>query len=119
MARAKRGCKARKRRNVVLKKAKGFRGGQSKLYRTAVERVHRAEQFAYRDRKTKKRDFRALWIIRINAAVKAEGLSYSRFIYGLKKLNSELDRKVLSNLAVSNPKAFTELVNQVKEKIAA
>jgi large subunit ribosomal protein L20 len=119
MPRAKRGFKARRRRNAVLKQAKGFRGGQSKLFRQATERVNRALQFAYRDRRVKKRDFRSLWIVRINAATKALGLSYSRFINGLNELNIELNRKVLSELAIHQPKAFEDLVEKVKAKLAA
>ncbi len=119
MPRAKRGFKARRRRNRVLKQAKGFRGGQSRLFRTAVERVERALRFAYRDRRVKKREFRGLWIARINAAVNAFDLSYSRFMHGLKTLNIELNRKMLSEMAISSPKAFEQLVDQVKKKIAA
>jgi large subunit ribosomal protein L20 len=119
MPRAKRGFKARRRRNKVLERAKGFRGGQSKLFRTAKERVDRALQFAYRDRRVKKRDFRSLWIVRISAGAKALGLSYSRFIAGLKKLEIDLNRKVLADLAVNSPKAFEDLVTKVKQKLAA
>ena len=119
MVRAKRGFKARRRRNRVLKQAKGFRGGQSRLFRTAVEKVRRAHQFAYRDRRVKKRDFRSLWIVRINAATNASGLSYSKFIHGLKELGVDLNRKMLADLAVNSPKAFDGLVEQVKTKLAA
>ena len=119
MPRAKRGYKARRRRNKVLKQAKGFRGGQSRLYRTATERVNRALKFAYRDRRVKKRDFRSLWIVRINAATNALDLSYSRFIHGLKQLKIDLNRKILSEMAVNHPKEFGQLVSQVKEKLAA
>lgn len=119
MSRAKRGFKARRRRNKVLKQARGYRGGQSKLFRTAVERVARADQYAYRDRRRKKRDFRSLWIVRISAAAKSHGLSYSRFIHGLKQLEIDLNRKVLADLAVHSPKAFENLTTQVKEKLAA
>ena len=119
MARAKRGFKARRRRNKILKQAKGFRGGGSKLFRSAVEKVNRAHQYAYRDRRVKKRNFRALWITRINAATNANGLSYSKFIHGLKELNIDLNRKVLSDLAINSPKAFGGLVEQVKTKLAA
>lgn len=119
MPRVKRGFKARRRRNKVLKRAEGFRGGQSKLFRTAKERVNRALQYAYRDRKVKKRDFRSLWIVRINAAVHAFDLSYSKFIHGLKELNINLNRKMLSELAISKPKVFEDLVKQVKDKLAA
>jgi len=119
MPRAKRGFKARRRRNKVLKAAKGFRGGQSKLFRTAKERVARADQYAYRDRRVKKRDFRSVWIVRIGAASKALGLSYSRFMNGLKKLDIDLNRKVLADLAVTAPKAFEDLVGKVKAIIVA
>lgn len=107
--RVKRGFKARRRRNKVLKLAKGFRGGRGKLYRTAADAVDKALMYAYRDRRAKKRDFRKLWIARINAASRMNGLSYSKFINGLLKAGSELDRKVLADLAVSDPKAFSQL----------
>jgi len=110
MARVTRGFKARRRRNKVLKMAKGFRGGRHKLYRTATEAVDRALSYAYRDRRNKKRDFRRLWITRINAAAKQNGTSYSRLMGGLKKANIELDRKVLSNMAILDPKGFSEVV---------
>ncbi len=119
MSRVKRGTKARKRRNKVLEQAKGFRGGQSKLFRTAVEKVARAHQFAYRDRRVKKRDFRSLWIVRIGAATRAQGLSYSKFINGLNLLGIELDRKVLSDMATRSVEAFNKIVDQVKAKLAA
>jgi len=110
MARVTRGFKARRRRNKVLKMAKGFRGGRHKLYRTATEAVDRALSYAYRDRRNKKRDFRRLWITRINAAAKQNGTSYSRLMGGLKKANIELDRKVLSNMAILDPNGFSEVV---------
>ncbi len=119
MPRAKRGFKARRRRNKVLKQAKGFRGGQSALFRTAKERTARADQYAYRDRRQKKRDFRSLWILRINAGAKQLGLSYSKLIHGLKEQGITLNRKVLADLAVTNFKAFEALVNQVKQKLVA
>jgi large subunit ribosomal protein L20 len=119
MPRAKRGFKARRRRKGILKQAKGFRGGNSKQFRQATERVNRALKFSYRDRRTKKRDFRSLWIARINAATKGLGVSYSRFMHGLKLLNIDLNRKVLSDLAIANPKDFTALVDKVREKMAA
>ena len=119
MSRVKRGPKARKRRNKVLAAAKGYRGGQSKLFRTATEKVNRALQFAFRDRRVKKRDFRALWITRIGIAAKINGLSYSKFISGLKKAGVGLDRKVLSELAVSDPLAFTKIVELAKAKLVA
>ncbi|RUM37032.1 MAG: 50S ribosomal protein L20 [Desulfobulbus sp.] len=110
MPRVTRGFKARRRRNRVLKMAKGYRGGRSRLYRTATEAVDRALCYAYRDRRTNKRNFRRLWITRINAATNANGVSYSKFIHGLKQAEIELDRKVLSNLAIVDPSAFTEVV---------
>ena len=110
MARVTRGFKARRRRNKVLKMAKGYRGAKHRLYRTATEAVDRALSFAYRDRRTKKRNFRRLWIARISAAAKMNGISYSRFINGLKVADIELDRKVLSNLAIVDPNAFGEVV---------
>lgn len=110
MSRVTRGFKARRRRNKVLKLAKGYRGGKSRLYRTATEAVDRALCYSYRDRRTKKRDFRRLWITRIGAAAKLNGTNYSRLIGGLKKADIELDRKVLSNLAIVDPNAFTQVV---------
>ena len=110
MPRVRRGFKARRRRNRVLKLAKGFRGGRHRLYRTATEAVDRALCYAYRDRRTKKRDFRRLWIVRIGAAAKANNTSYSRLMGGLKKANVELDRKVLANMAILDPQAFSEVV---------
>ena len=110
MSRVTRGYKARRRRNKVLKMAKGYRGGKHRLFRTATEAVDRALCFAYRDRRTKKRNFRRLWITRITAAAKMNGTSYSKLINGLKKSGIELDRKVLSNLAIVDPNAFTEVV---------
>ena len=107
--RVKRGFKARRRRKKILKLAKGFRGGRSKLYRTAADSVDKALQYAYRDRRTRKRDFRSLWIVRINAAARLNNLSYSRFINGLKRENVGLDRKILADLAVSDPNAFSRL----------
>ncbi|MDH5297604.1 MAG: 50S ribosomal protein L20 [Desulfobulbaceae bacterium] len=110
MPRVTRGFKARRRRNKILKLASGFRGGRSRLIRTASEAVDRALNFAYRDRRQRKRDFRKLWIARINAAAKIAGTTYSRLIGGLKKANVELDRKVLSNMAILDPKAFAKVV---------
>ncbi len=114
MPRVKRGFKARRRRNKVLKAAKGYRGGHSKLFRTAAGTVDRARQFAYRDRRNKKRDFRKLWIIRINAAARENGLSYSAFIGGLNKAGIELDRKVLSDMAIHDPAGFAKIAEMVK-----
>jgi len=110
MSRATRGVKARRRRNKVLKLAKGFRGGRSRLYRSAAEAVDRALAYAYRDRRTKKRDFRRLWIARINAGAHMNDISYSQLIGGLKKAGIELDRKVLSNMAILDAAAFSEVV---------
>jgi large subunit ribosomal protein L20 len=115
MPRVTRGFKARRRRNRVLKLAKGFRGGRSRLYKTATEAVDRALVYAYRDRRTKKRDFRRLWIARINAGARMNDMSYSKLMGGLKKANIDLDRKVLSNLAILNADAFTRVVQIAKE----
>jgi len=114
MPRVKRGFKARQRRNKVLKLAKGYRGARSKLFRSATEAVDRALNYAFRDRRVKKRDFRALWIARINAASRLNGLSYSRLIHGLKQAKIEIDRKILADLAVSDPTGFTAIADQAK-----
>ena len=114
MPRAKGGPKTRQRRKKVLKKAKGFFGGRRKLFRTAKETVLRAGVFAYRHRKQKKRLARSLWIVRINAACRQVGLSYSVFMNGLKKAGIVLDRKVLAELAVDNPGAFARLAEKAK-----
>ncbi len=110
MARVTRGFKARRRRNKVLKLAKGFRGGRHRLFKTATEAVDRALSYAYRDRRNKKRDFRRLWIARISAAAKQNDTSYSQFMGGLKKAGVELDRKVLSNIAILDPSGFSQVV---------
>jgi len=109
--RVKRGFKARRRRNKVLKLAKGFRGGRSKLFRTAADSVDKALMYAYRDRKARKRDYRKLWIARINAGARMNDISYSKFMHGLKLADVELDRKVLAELAVSDPSGFAQIVN--------
>ncbi len=109
MSRVRRGFKARRRRNKVLKLARGYVGGRHRLYRTATEAVDRALSYAYRDRKVRKRDFRRLWIARINAACRINGMSYSKFIGGLKKAEVELDRKVLANMAIIDPNAFSQV----------
>lgn len=114
MPRAKGGPKTRQRRKKVLKKAKGYVGGRHRLYRTANETVLRAGAFAYRDRKAKKRLNRGLWIVRINAACKLAGTSYSRFMAGLKKAGVMLDRKVLAEIAVADPAAFAKLAETAK-----
>ena len=113
MPRVKRGFTARKRRNKILKAAKGYRGGHSKQLRTARVTVDRAQAYAYRDRRTRKRDFRSLWIVRINAAARENGLSYSKFMSGLKKAGIELDRKVLADMAVHDSAGFAELAGRV------
>lgn len=115
MPRVTRGFKARRRRNRVLKIAKGFRGGRSRLYKSATEAVDRALVYAYRDRRTKKRDFRRLWIARINAGAHMNEMSYSKLMGGLKKANVDLDRKVLANLAILDADAFTRVVQIAKE----
>ncbi len=110
MSRVKRGFKARRRRNKILKMARGYVGGRHRLIRTASEAVDRALGYAYRDRRTKKRDFRRLWIVRISAAAKLNGVSYSKLIGGLKKVDVDLDRKVLANMAIFDPSAFSQVV---------
>ena len=112
--RIKRAVSAVKKRRSILKSAKGYRGAKSKLYRTAREQVMKSGQYAYVGRKLKKRNFRALWITRINAGCKQNGISYSRFIAGLKNKGIELNRKVLADMAVREPEAFAALVGQVK-----
>jgi large subunit ribosomal protein L20 len=114
MPRAKGGPKTRARRKRVLNLAEGYWGAKSKLYRSATEAVDRALKYAYRDRKARKRDFRRLWIARINAAARLNGLSYSRFINGLTKSGIALDRKILADMAVTDPASFTKLVDSVK-----
>ncbi|WP_448384134.1 50S ribosomal protein L20 [Desulfosoma sp.] len=115
MPRVKKAVKSRQRRKKILDMAKGYRGGRSKLLRTAKETVQRALVYAYRDRKVRKRDFRSLWIMRINAAARRHGMSYGRFMDGLKKAQVTLDRKVLAGLAVHDPDVFAKLVALAKE----
>jgi large subunit ribosomal protein L20 len=115
MPRVKKAVKSRERRKKVLKMASGYRGGRGRLLRTAKETVDRALKFAYRDRRTRKRDFRSLWIVRINAAAREHGLSYSRFMDGLKKANVALDRKSLAELAVNNAEAFARLAQLAQQ----
>jgi large subunit ribosomal protein L20 len=119
MARVKRGVTARARHKKLLKKAKGYYGARSRVYRAAKQQVIKSGQYAYRDRRVKKREFRALWIVRIHAAANEHGLSYSRFMHGLIEAGIELDRKILAELAVNNKPAFAELASQVKAKLAA
>ena len=115
--RVKRGFKARRRRKKVLKLAKGFRGGRSKLFRTAADAVDKALMYAYRDRRVRKRDFRKLWIARINAATRMNNLSYSKFMHGLKLSNIQLDRKVLADLAISDPSGFSKIAGLAAELV--
>lgn len=117
MPRVKRGTKARRRRKKILKMAKGYFGAKSKLYRPANQAVMKSLHYAYRDRRTRKRDFRRLWISRINAAARKDGLSYSRFINGLKKAEIEIDRKMLADMAVRDENSFSELVSVAKEAL--
>ena len=109
--------KARKRRQKVLKLAKGYRGGRSKLYRTAADSVDKALMYAYRDRRQRKRDFRQLWIARINAAARLNELSYSRFMHGLKLAGVELDRKVLAEMAISDPPGFAQIAKLAAQQL--
>ena len=118
MSRATSGVVSKKRHKKVLKLAKGFRGRAKNCFRVAVEKVEKALRYAYRDRRNRKRDFRALWIQRINAAVREYGLVYSQFINGLTLANIELDRKVLADLAVREPESFKAVVDQVKVALA-
>ena len=119
MSRATSGITSKKRHKKVLKLAKGFRGRAKNCFRIAIEKVEKALRYAYRDRRNRKRDFRALWIQRINAAVREHGLIYSQFINGLTLANIDLDRKMLADLAVREPEAFTAVINQVKKAMEA
>ena len=114
MPRVKRGVTARARHKKVLKMAKGYQGRNKSCYRIALEKVEKGLQYAYRDRKVRKREFRSLWIARINAAARLSGLSYSRFMNGLSRAGIELDRKILAGLAVSQPEAFARLALSAK-----
>ena len=117
MPRAKRGPKRLEKRKKLEKLSKGYRGTKSKLYRSMRESVQRALKFAYVGRKVKKRDYRSLWIVRIGAAARLNGLNYSQFMHGLKVAGIDLDRKILADLAVNQPEAFTELANSVKKAL--
>jgi large subunit ribosomal protein L20 len=117
MARVKRGVTAHARHKKVLEKAKGYRGRGSTSFRVAIEKVEKAQQYAYRDRRNRKRTFRALWIQRINAAARLHGLTYSRFMDGLAKAGIEVDRKILSDLAVKEPQSFAALVGHAREAL--
>ena len=119
MARVKRGVQAKARHKKVLKQAKGFRGSRSRTYKVAKQAVMRAGQYAYRDRRVKKRVFRSLWIVRINAAARENGLTYSKLIAGLKKASIELDRKTLANIAVNDKEAFSKIAEEAKSQLAA
>lgn len=119
MARVKRGVTAGARHKKILKKAKGYYGGRRKVYRAAKQAVIKAGQYAFRDRRVKKREFRALWITRINAACRENGLSYSQFMHGLRNAGIEIDRKVLADIAVHDAPAFAGIAEQVKGRLAA
>ncbi|QFQ32864.1 50S ribosomal protein L20 [Buchnera aphidicola (Aphis fabae)] len=117
MARVKRGVTAHARHKKVLKQAKGYYGARSRIYRVACQAVVKAGQYAYRDRRQRKRQFRQLWITRINAAVRQSKISYSKFIYGLKKASINIDRKILSDIAIFDSNAFNILVEKAKEAL--
>ncbi len=119
MARVKRGVTTHARHKKVLNLAKGYRGRASTAFRVAIEKVEKALQYAYRDRRNRKRDFRALWIQRINAAAREQGLTYSEFMHGIKLAGLDLDRKILSDLAVREPQAFAEIVNTARSALEA
>ncbi|WP_131669340.1 50S ribosomal protein L20 [Psychrobacter pygoscelis] len=118
MARVKRGVQANRRHKKILKRAKGYYGARSRVYRVAVQAVTKAGQYAYRDRRNKKRSFRRLWIARINAGARQNGLSYSRFINGLKKANIEIDRRVLADIAMHDAPTFAALTEKAKSALA-
>ena len=119
MARVKRGVQANRRHKKVLARAKGYYGARSRVFRVAVQAVTKAGQYAYRDRRNKKRSFRRLWIARINAGARLNGLSYSRMINGLKKASIEIDRRVLADIAMHDAKGFTALAEKAKQALAA
>jgi len=118
MPRVKRSVHSQKKRRKVFKLAKGFRGGHGNLLRTAKEAIARALRYAYRDRRTKKREFRSLWITRVNAAARLNGLSYSQLMFGLKKAGIEVDRKILADLAVNDAAGFQSLADKAKAALA-
>jgi large subunit ribosomal protein L20 len=118
MSRVKRGVTSHARHKKVLARASGYRGRSNSNFRVAIERVEKGLQYAYRDRRTRKRDFRALWIQRINAAVRAQGMTYSKFVHGLSEAGIAIDRKVLADLAVREPEAFEALVEQARGSLA-
>lgn len=119
MSRVKRGVTAHARHRKVVLESKGFRGRSSTCFRAAIEQLEKSRQYAFRDRRSRRRDLRSLWIVRINAAVREHGLRYSQFIAGLNKANVSLDRKILSELAINDKVAFSEVVNKVKEALIA
>jgi len=117
MARVKRGTTVRAKHNKILKLAKGYRGRNSKVYTVAKEKVEKGLKYAYRDRRKKRTEIRQLWIVRINAAVRANGMVYSKFMNGLAKAGIELDRKILADIALNDPKAFADLVEKAKKAL--
>jgi large subunit ribosomal protein L20 len=119
MSRVKRSVHARKKRRAALERTKGYRGQASKSYKRAKEALLKADSYAYRDRRNRKRDFRRLWIVRINAAARQEGLSYSQFMHGLKQAGIEVDRKVLADIAVRDPETFRRFADKAREAVAA
>ena len=119
MTRVKRSVHARKKRRATLKLAKGYRGDASRHHKTAKEAVLKADQYRYRDRRNRKRDFRRLWIVRINAAARREGMSYNEFMHGLKQAGIELDSKVLADIAVRDPETFRRFAERAREAVAA
>ncbi len=119
MSRVKRSVHARKKRRAALERTKGYRGQASKSYKRAKEALLKADSYAYRDRRNRKRDFRRLWIVRINAAARQEGMSYSQFMHGLKEAGIEVDRKVLADIAVRDPETFRRFAEKAREAVAA
>ena len=115
MARVKRGVQAKAKHKKILKMAKGYRGRAKNVFRIAKERVEKGLQYAYRDRRTKKRNFRALWILRINAGVREHGMSYSQFINGIKKAEIDIDRKILADIAANNPETFKSIIDKIRQ----
>jgi large subunit ribosomal protein L20 len=118
MSRVKRSVHSRKKRRAALERTKGYRGQASKSYKRAKEALLRADSYAYRDRRNRKRDFRRLWIVRINAAARREGLSYNQFMHGLKQAGVEVDRKVLADIAVRDPETFRRFADKAREAVA-
>jgi large subunit ribosomal protein L20 len=119
VSRVKRSVHARKKRRAALERTKGYRGQASKSYKRAKEALLKADSYAYRDRRNRKRDFRRLWIVRINAAARREGLSYNQFMHGLKEAGIEVDRKVLADIAVRDPETFRRFTDRAREAVAA